>query len=155
MRPGKALLRVAGTELLRPAAEDRLRIWPVSRRVNKTGNGDGDPTLIDEVAGMIGAPADYDLTVSVPATVAEQRCGLGQEPGEAGGLNSSGTSSRNTSEWIVRIAAPMPVLTALKSKSALGPVSCRPAASRFAGFSIRWTNHQHSAPPPKCPKPHA
>jgi putative SOS response-associated peptidase YedK len=40
----------AGTELLRPAAEDRLRMWPVSRRVNKTGNGDDDPTLIDEVA---------------------------------------------------------------------------------------------------------
>jgi putative SOS response-associated peptidase YedK len=39
----------AGTELLRPAAEDRLRMWPVSRRVNKTGTGDDDPTLIDEV----------------------------------------------------------------------------------------------------------
>jgi putative SOS response-associated peptidase YedK len=40
----------AATELLRPAAEDRLRMWPVSRRVNKTGTGDDDPTLIDEVA---------------------------------------------------------------------------------------------------------
>ena len=40
----------AGTELLRPAAQDRLRMWPVSRRVNKTGNGDDDPTLLDEVA---------------------------------------------------------------------------------------------------------
>ncbi len=40
----------AGTELLRPAVEDRLRMWPVSRRVNKTGTGDDDPTLIDEVA---------------------------------------------------------------------------------------------------------
>ena len=40
----------AGTELLRPAAEDRVRMWPVSRRVNKTGTGDDDPTLIDEVA---------------------------------------------------------------------------------------------------------
>jgi len=39
----------AGTELLRPAAEDRLRMWPVSRRVNKTGTGDEDPTVIDEV----------------------------------------------------------------------------------------------------------
>jgi hypothetical protein len=37
-------------ELLRSAAEDRLRMWPVSRRVNKTGTGDDDPTLIDEVA---------------------------------------------------------------------------------------------------------
>jgi putative SOS response-associated peptidase YedK len=41
----------AGTELLRPTAEDDLRMWPVSRRVNKTGTGDDDPTLLDEVAG--------------------------------------------------------------------------------------------------------
>jgi putative SOS response-associated peptidase YedK len=40
----------AGAELLRPTAEDRLRTWPVSRRVNKTGTGDDDPTLVDEVA---------------------------------------------------------------------------------------------------------
>jgi putative SOS response-associated peptidase YedK len=39
-----------GTEPLRPAAEDRLRMWPVSRRVNKTGTADDDPTLVDEVA---------------------------------------------------------------------------------------------------------
>jgi putative SOS response-associated peptidase YedK len=40
----------AGTELLNPVAENRLRMWPVSRRVNKTGTGDDDPTLLDEVA---------------------------------------------------------------------------------------------------------
>jgi putative SOS response-associated peptidase YedK len=40
----------AGRELLRPAGEDRLRMWPVSRRVNKTGTGDDDPTLLGEVA---------------------------------------------------------------------------------------------------------
>jgi putative SOS response-associated peptidase YedK len=40
----------AGTEILKPAAENCLRMWPVSRRVNKTGTGDDDPTLIDEVA---------------------------------------------------------------------------------------------------------
>ena len=40
----------AGPALLRSAAEDRLRMWPVSRRVNKTGMGDDDPSLIDEVA---------------------------------------------------------------------------------------------------------
>ena len=39
-----------GTELLRSAADDRLRMWPVSRRVNKAGSGDDDPTLLDEVA---------------------------------------------------------------------------------------------------------
>jgi putative SOS response-associated peptidase YedK len=40
----------AGTEILRPAADDRVRFWPVSRRVNKTGSGDDDPTLIEQVA---------------------------------------------------------------------------------------------------------
>jgi putative SOS response-associated peptidase YedK len=40
----------AGTELLKPAPDERVRIWPVSRRVNKTGIGDDDPALIDEVA---------------------------------------------------------------------------------------------------------
>jgi len=39
-----------GTELLRSAADDKLRMWPVSRRVNKTGTDDDDSTLIDEVA---------------------------------------------------------------------------------------------------------
>jgi len=47
---GPWLNGTAGVELLRPAAEDHLRMWPVSRRVNKTGSGDDDPTLIDEVA---------------------------------------------------------------------------------------------------------
>jgi len=39
-----------GTTPLRPAAEDRLQMWPVSRRVNRTGAGDDDKTLLDEVA---------------------------------------------------------------------------------------------------------
>jgi putative SOS response-associated peptidase YedK len=38
-----------GTALLQPAAEDRLRMWPVSRRVNRAGSGDDDPTLLEEV----------------------------------------------------------------------------------------------------------
>ncbi len=38
-----------GAEALRPAAENALRAWPVSRRVNRAGVGDDDPTLIDEV----------------------------------------------------------------------------------------------------------
>jgi putative SOS response-associated peptidase YedK len=47
---GQWLNGAAGTERLRPTVEDRLRMWLVSRRVNKTGTGDDDPTLIDEVA---------------------------------------------------------------------------------------------------------
>jgi putative SOS response-associated peptidase YedK len=49
---GRCLSGEGGTELLKPAAEDSLRMWPVSRRVNKTSTGDDDPTLIDEVAGQ-------------------------------------------------------------------------------------------------------
>jgi putative SOS response-associated peptidase YedK len=45
------------TALLRPAAEDRLRMWPVSRRVNRTGAGDDDPTLLDEAAQQPGQDA--------------------------------------------------------------------------------------------------
>ena len=36
---GAWLKGAAETELLRPAGDDRLRMWPVSRRVNKTGTG--------------------------------------------------------------------------------------------------------------------
>jgi putative SOS response-associated peptidase YedK len=39
----------AGTELLRSAPDDYLRLWPVSKRVNRTGNVD-DPTLIEEIS---------------------------------------------------------------------------------------------------------
>ena len=35
-------------ELLKPAAEDRLRMWPVSRRINRTGGGD-DAALVTEI----------------------------------------------------------------------------------------------------------
>jgi putative SOS response-associated peptidase YedK len=40
----------AGVELLRPAPNDLLRMWPVSKRVNASGRGDDDPSLI-EAAG--------------------------------------------------------------------------------------------------------
>lgn len=39
----------AGGELLKPTADDALRMWPVSKRVNKPGGGD-DPALIKEIA---------------------------------------------------------------------------------------------------------
>jgi hypothetical protein len=39
----------AGAELLRPAPNDLLRMWPVSRQVNTTGRGDDDPSLIEPV----------------------------------------------------------------------------------------------------------
>ncbi|MGP0088654.1 MAG: SOS response-associated peptidase family protein [Xanthobacteraceae bacterium] len=40
----------AGAELLKPAPAGALRMWPVSRRVNKSTPAGDDRTLIDEVA---------------------------------------------------------------------------------------------------------
>jgi putative SOS response-associated peptidase YedK len=39
----------AGTELLRPAANDVLQRWPVSQRVNSSRAADDDPMLIDRI----------------------------------------------------------------------------------------------------------
>jgi putative SOS response-associated peptidase YedK len=41
----------AGVELLRPAPNDLLRMWPVSKRVNASGRGDDDPSLIEPAEG--------------------------------------------------------------------------------------------------------
>ncbi|MGG5891151.1 hypothetical protein ACLF3G_29195 [Falsiroseomonas sp. HC035] len=38
-----------GAEALRPAPADALREWLVSNRMNATGVGDDDPTLLDPV----------------------------------------------------------------------------------------------------------
>jgi len=38
-----------GAEALRPAAEEALREWIVSKRVNRTGVGDDDPMIIEPV----------------------------------------------------------------------------------------------------------
>jgi putative SOS response-associated peptidase YedK len=40
----------AGVELLKPAAENVLQKWPVSKRVNSSRAPDDDPTLIDKIA---------------------------------------------------------------------------------------------------------
>ena len=39
----------AGTEMLRPAANDYLQAWPVSKRVNSSRAPDDDPSLIDRI----------------------------------------------------------------------------------------------------------
>jgi putative SOS response-associated peptidase YedK len=41
------LTGLAGSELLRPAANDALQVWPVSRRVNSSRAPGDDPTLIE------------------------------------------------------------------------------------------------------------
>jgi putative SOS response-associated peptidase YedK len=41
--------RSAGLELLKPAANDLLQKWPVSRRVNSSRTSDDDATLIDRI----------------------------------------------------------------------------------------------------------
>jgi putative SOS response-associated peptidase YedK len=40
----------AGLEVLKPAADDLLQRWPVSKRVNSSRAPDDDPTLIDKIA---------------------------------------------------------------------------------------------------------
>jgi putative SOS response-associated peptidase YedK len=40
----------AGLELLKPAAENLLQRWQVSKRVNSSRAPNDDPTLIDKVA---------------------------------------------------------------------------------------------------------
>jgi len=40
----------AGVELLRSAPENLLHVWPVSKRVNRSGTGGDDPTLIGRIA---------------------------------------------------------------------------------------------------------
>jgi putative SOS response-associated peptidase YedK len=39
----------AGVELLRPAPEDTLQCWPVSKRVNSSRAPADDPTLIEPI----------------------------------------------------------------------------------------------------------
>ena len=39
-----------GMDVLRPAAEDALRERPISPRINRTGTGDDDPTIIEPLA---------------------------------------------------------------------------------------------------------
>jgi len=39
-----------GPEALKPAREAALREWPVSTRLNRTGVGDDDPTIIERVS---------------------------------------------------------------------------------------------------------
>ncbi len=44
------LVGKAGVEILKPAPNDMLRRWPVSKRVNKSTADDGDATLIERLA---------------------------------------------------------------------------------------------------------
>lgn len=43
----------AGTELLKPAANNVLRMWPVSRRVNSSRAPGDDPTLIEPAEPLV------------------------------------------------------------------------------------------------------
>jgi len=56
------LAGAAGPELLRPAPSDSLRLWPVSRRVNRTGQAD-DPSLIEPVTEP---PAEHAARRAAP-----------------------------------------------------------------------------------------
>jgi len=56
------LAGAAGTDVLRPAPSDSLRLWPVSRRVNRTGQAD-DPSLIEPLAEP---PAEHAARRAAP-----------------------------------------------------------------------------------------
>jgi hypothetical protein len=49
-----------GADALRPAAESALREWPVSRRVNRAGVGEDDPTIIERVDHGAGQDSSFD-----------------------------------------------------------------------------------------------
>jgi putative SOS response-associated peptidase YedK len=40
----------ASAGLLRPAPEDLLQVWPVSKRVNRSADDNNDPALIERIA---------------------------------------------------------------------------------------------------------
>ena len=44
------LVSKAGVEMLKPAANDVLQRWPVSKRVNSSRASDDDPSLIQSLA---------------------------------------------------------------------------------------------------------
>ena len=44
------LAGTASTDMLKPAADDYLRVWPVSRRVNSSRAPSDDPNLIEQIA---------------------------------------------------------------------------------------------------------
>jgi putative SOS response-associated peptidase YedK len=46
------LAGTASTEMLKPAPDDYLQAWPVSRRVNSSRTPSDDPTLIDQIADL-------------------------------------------------------------------------------------------------------
>jgi putative SOS response-associated peptidase YedK len=50
----------AGSELLKPAPDDALRMWPVSKRVSKPGNTD-DASLIEPISLHSPAPDQGSL----------------------------------------------------------------------------------------------
>lgn len=43
-----------GYRLPQPVSNDLLRMWPVSKRVNKTGSGADDPTVVERIVAYLG-----------------------------------------------------------------------------------------------------
>jgi putative SOS response-associated peptidase YedK len=39
-------------EDLKPAAKEALRAWPVAKRLNKSGDGDEDPAIIEPIGEL-------------------------------------------------------------------------------------------------------
>ena len=60
-RPRMPTRRSSGLDILKPAANDVLQCWPVSRRVNSSRAPDDDASLIEAVAVSEGG--DVQLLV--------------------------------------------------------------------------------------------
>jgi putative SOS response-associated peptidase YedK len=54
----------AGMEVLKPAANDVLQRWPVSKRVNSSRASDDDETLVDPMPTNPSAATALDLFAS-------------------------------------------------------------------------------------------
>jgi hypothetical protein len=67
IQTGPLLSGKAGVELLRPAPNDLLRIWPVSKRVNVVGRGDEDPSLIEVVEDEAAASLLTAVSIARPS----------------------------------------------------------------------------------------
>jgi hypothetical protein len=63
----------AGLELLKPAAEDTLHRWPVSKRVNSSRASDEDHTLIDRSRFFVTRPFANALRFPPPSRSTRRR----------------------------------------------------------------------------------
>ena len=75
----------AGVELLRPARNDLLRMWPVSKRVNVSGRGNDDQSLIESMEEGHCRGLDVQASTNEPFHARHHRNCYGYSERETGG----------------------------------------------------------------------